>query len=184
MESWVAGGGVGLVVVGSLKPLVAVLLFGLTAGHLFWRAIRLRGTDHFLALSLCCGGTLVLLLLLMVATLFYGPLRAEARNLGLYQDRRPVQRTVTKVVACVAPLAAIGGGWYFGRRRAFLAGVVISCWMMLSVGVLKIVSYHPMDEILVFRIMPGVSVFHTLIAISLFGMNLSLLGCQQEAQVT
>ena len=173
---------IGSVVIVNLKPILAVVGFGLTVGHMMLCGLRLRRTDQFPVVVACLAGTLLLLALLLVAWAFHSELRAVARSSGFYADRHPVQRFVTMMLLCGIPLGGLLGAARIGQRSPFLAGVLAFSLGMVMLGAVKVVSYHPVDEIMGIRVLPGISVFEVLTGIGLVGLNLCLIGCRKHPQ--
>ncbi|PQO45422.1 hypothetical protein [Blastopirellula marina] len=173
---------IGSVVIVHLKPILLVVGFGLTACHMLVCGLRFRSTHQFSIVIACFAGTILLLALLLGSWWFHHELRMVARSLGVYADRRPVQKVVTMLLLYGIPLGGLLGVTRIGQRHPFLAGVLAFSLWIVMLGAVRVVSYHPIDEIMVVRVVPGVSIFEVLIGIGLVGLNLCLIGCRKHPQ--
>ncbi len=170
-------GGVGFIV--NAKPILAFIVLGLTAGHALFKTIRLRNTDQFAGL-VASSFVISMLLLLPIAQAYSVTLREIARERGVYEMRRPVQRVVTLSAICATPLVGILVGLWLGKKRLPLLGVIVFSLLTLMGVIVKVVSYHPVDELMGIDLAPGVSLFETFFGIGILALNACLLGCVRD----
>lgn len=175
--------GFGVSAMVGFKLLLLVVVLGLTAGHALICAVRLWHTDQFPALLTCAIISVLLLAVLPVARVYSSSWRAIAKESGVYESRRPVQRVITVASVVGFPLlGGIGALWLRRSRWSLIAAVILS-FLLLCLALVKIVSYHSIDQVMNVRIVPGISLFELSFSIGILGLNACLVGFATRRQV-
>lgn len=174
------GLGVATASLASTKVVVALLVLSLTIGHLFYRAYRLRRTPQLPAIVISACVMLALLLAMGIAHVYSGSWRQMAREHGMYETRKPLQRLVTAIVLCgVPPLGVLGGLWA-GGWRFYSASVMALTFLLLALAIIKVISYHPVDAVMQVELIPGVKLFEAVFGVGVIGLNVCLFQCVED----
>lgn len=163
-----------------MEHVLAVAVLLLTAGHLVYRAFRLRQSDQSAGLIFCVVILLLLLIVLPIAWMYSDVWRQIAKDNGFYQNRASTQRFATSMVFCGIPVLGLLGGISLGVRRLSVVGVMVFSLVLLSIVALRVVSYHPVDHILGLSLIANITLFKAVVGSAIFGLNACLLGCVED----